>query len=150
MTVKDIDQGFSRIIKQMADLDGEMALVGVFGGEYNADGVEIAEYAIDNELGTEKIPSRPFMRLSFDNGQSALNGHISKLLKDMMERKGGPRGLVKSVGQFHEDQIRNTITKVQIPPPLHPITIKKKGNDKTLVDSGALAKSIKYKIVSTK
>lgn len=150
MTTKDIDKGYKRIISQLMALDGEAAIVGVFGGEYNADGVEIAEYAIDNEFGTEKIPSRPAFRISFDSNIDKINEENKHLIGDMISRKGGPRGLLAKVGENHKKRIFDTITKQQIYPTLHPITIAKKGHDKTLVDSGALAMSIKYKLVTTK
>jgi hypothetical protein len=142
--VKDTDLGLKRFMREMRAANRAFVTVGVHQGERNMEGTDIAEYATYNEYGTEDIPSRPFMRTSFDENVATIQSDMNMALASA-KAGGSVVAALKTVGERHQQRIQRTIKGRDFLPKLADSTIAaKKGSTKTLIDSGSMANSIRY------
>ena len=143
--VMDKDLGMRNIMAEFRNAHKAELVVGVLEGSKNAEGFNIAEYAAANEFGTDKIPSRPFMRTAFDENKPGYIRYMEKIVKQMGQEAFAR--MVTTLGLKAEKDIQKTITGRDFLPKLADSTIKaKKGSSKTLVDSSAMVNSIKHLI----
>lgn len=144
--VKDIDRGWNNIVRELEKAKGMEVAVGILEGSQN-EGTSIAEYASYNEFGTEDIPSRPFMAMSFDENLAEINSDFKRQGDRMVQGKATANVALTVIGQKHAGRIQTTITGRNILPRLAESTVKaKKGSTKTLVDSGAMANAVQISI----
>lgn len=144
--VKDIDRGWNNIVRELEKAKGMEVAVGILEGSQN-EGTSIAEYASYNEFGTDDVPSRPFMAMSFDENVAEINSDFQKQANQMVQGKKTATAALTVIGQKHAGRIQNTITGRNILPRLAESTVKaKKGSTKTLVDSGAMANAVQISI----
>ena len=118
---------------------------GVLEGATNTEGQKVAEYAAYNEFGTSRIPARPFMRTTLQEQRGEWVQGLGRLLASH-----GPEQALHFVGRRMEDDIRTKILS-NMAPANAPSTVARKNKEEagragTLVDTGALAKSISYEI----
>ena len=142
--VFDIDKGYSRILREMKKAANLAVEVGVQAGETTQDGkTDLATIAAIHEFGTDNIPSRPFTRESFDQ-------HVNELDKFMqgiggriiVNRISASQGL-NLVGQKMTGIIQKKIVDGPWAPNA-PATVKQKGSDRPLIDTGHLRQSIRH------
>jgi len=143
--VMDKDLGMKKIMAEFEKANKTELIVGVLEGSKNGEGFNIAEYAAANEYGTDKIPSRPFMRTAFDENKPGYIRYMNKMVKQIGQVAFAQ--MVTTLGLKAEKDIQQTITGRDFLPKLADSTIKaKKGSSKTLVDSSAMVNSIKHLI----
>lgn len=121
--------------------------IGLFGSGKIEENV--AERGAKNELGTkEGTPSRPFMRMAFDNNLEININSIQKLYKNFVKGKGKTetKQLISKIGVLFEGQIKKTIKTGNFEP-LSIVTIEKKGSTRPLIDTGVMLNSVKYQII---
>lgn len=111
-------------------------------GKSRADLVDIAMW---NELGTVNIPSRPFMRDSVDKHMDDIN-HMLTAQKDALLNGATAREVLETVGLFMQDLMQTEIEQGDFVANAES-TIKKKGSDKPLIDTGTMKNSVHYQIV---
>ena len=144
--VQDINRGWKGIVRELERAKGLEVAVGILEGSQN-EGTSIAEYASYNEFGTEDIPSRPFMAMSFDENLAEINSDFKKQGDQMLQGKKTANAALTVIGQKHAGRIQTTITGRNILPRLADSTVRaKKGSTKTLVDSGAMANAVHISI----
>ena len=76
VTIRDTPDGrrFKRMLQELSKLE---VRVGFQAGEAQEDdGTDICEVAAYNELGTEHIPARPFLRKSVDENVNKINSFM--------------------------------------------------------------------------
>lgn len=135
--VSDKDMGLKRFVQEMQTAKTAFVTIGVHQGERNADGTDIAEYAAANEYGTDDIPSRPFMRTSFDENVSVISDDIAKGM-ETVKLGGTVYRELSLIGDKQANRLQDTIAKRDFLPALKPATVKRKhGSTKTLIDHGA-------------
>ena len=142
--VIDKDLGWKRIKRKMDFLDGKEIRAGVLPSAGNGKkGVPIAEYATYNEYGTEKIPSRPFMATSADENKG-WNAPVKRAISGIID---GAEVIsqMNTVGEKMKTDIKKNIGTYRFKP-LKPATVKKKGHDIQLIDSGDLYDAIDYEV----
>lgn len=144
--VTDIDFGFKRIQKSLNDLGKVKITAGLHysaGRDKagNASGVPVAQYAYDNEFGTDKIPARPFVTTSFDENLPKLEAKISNNIAAIYEDQIGFKQALEQVGNLASDDIVNKIDSI-LTPPNSPATIARKKSAKPLIDTGTMRKSV--------
>lgn len=142
--VIDKDLGWKRIKRKMDFLDGKEIRAGVLPSAGNGKkGVPIAEYATYNEYGTEKIPSRPFMATSADENKG-WSTSVKNAVKGIID---GAEVIsqMNTVGEKMKTDIKKNIGTYRFKP-LKPATVKKKGHDIQLIDSGDLYDAIDYEV----
>ena len=142
--VIDKDLGWKRIKRKMDFLDGKEIRAGVLpSAGKGKKGVEIAYYASVNEYGTEKIPSRPFMATSADENKG-WNAPVKRAVGDIIDGAEVISEL-NTVGKKMKDDIKKNVGTHRFKP-LKPSTVKKKGHDIQLIDSGALYDAIDFEV----
>ena len=147
MAVTDRDLGWKAIKREVERAQRREVAVGILQGSNDSEGASIAEYATYNEFGTEDVPSRPFMAMSFDENVAAINSDFQRQSKRLVTGEVTAEQALTIIGQKHAGRVQNTITGRNILPALAPSTIAaKKGSTKTLVDTGAMANAVQIEI----
>ena len=98
-------------------------LVGIFDSE-------IAKYAFFNEFGTKYIPSRSFLRSTFEENKNKYIKYIKKNINNIN---------INKLSEMMVNDVKNKI-KSNIPPITHSGTM--------LIQSGKMLDSIEYKIIN--
>ena len=147
MAVTDRDLGWKAIKREVERAQRREVAVGILQGSNDSEGASIAEYATYNEFGTEDVPSRPFMAMSFDENVAAINSDFNRQSKRLVTGEVTAEQALTIIGQKHAGRVQNVITGRDILPALAPSTIAaKKGSTKTLVDTGAMANAVQIEV----
>ncbi len=134
-----------RLIETLGKIGGLEVCVGFQAGQnFEEDGVDVANVALWNEVGTSRSPSRPFMQDSVDNHEA----EIQQFMRETAEEVYGgldERAALEKVGLFQKDLMQEEIKSGSFAPNA-PSTIKKKGSSKPLIDTGRMRQSVNYVI----
>lgn len=123
---------------------------GVFDTAENSEtGESVAEYAAQNEFGTDRIPSRPFMRRTIMRCQDEWIQKFGEILKSGVNVDEA----LTLMGKQMQADIQQTILD-DVPPPNSPVTIAMKArkgssgdvSQGTLRDTGSLYNSIEFQV----
>lgn len=137
--VKDQDLGWDAFVRDLGRIDDATLEVGVFDPR-------IASYAAINEFGAPRanIPERPAFRMAFDaNGEKY--SKIVKVIAESASNGGNPRAELDTLGRIMQSDIRRSIEALKSPPNV-PATVAKKKSADPLIDTGALLRSVDYKV----
>lgn len=135
-----------RFMKALRELGSLEVRVGYqHGKEQEDDGTDICDIAMFNELGTVNIPSRPFLRDSVDKHIPAINHMLAEQEKVLLSG-GTAKEILNTVGLFQKDLIQTEIEQGDFIANA-PETIRRKGSEKPLIDTGRLKNSVNYQIV---
>lgn len=115
------------------------------GNPDNSSRADLVDIAMWNEFGTVNIPSRPFMRDSVDKHEAAIN-HMLTAQKDALLHGATAREILNTAGLFQQDLIQTEIEQGDFVANA-PTTIRKKGSDKPLIDTGTLKNSVHHIVV---
>lgn len=145
-SVQEAQKGWmARLLERVFRRGTQMHLnAGFLEGATYPDGTPVAAVAYWNEFGTDRMPPRPFMRQTIAKNQD----QWPKLLAACLKQSGGD--LEKALDMTAERivaQIQEEIRTLQSPP-LAPSTVKAKGFDKPLIDTGHMLNSVGYEVVS--
>lgn len=94
---------------------------------------------------TGSIPARPFLRPGVENAAPTLVLLAEVQLPKVLSKEMTMRQLLEQLGQLAEGSVKKQITDLKSPPNAKS-TIKKKGSDNPLIDTGNLRQSIRYVI----
>lgn len=130
--------------KMLEGLGKLQVRVGIQQGTVNEDGVDMVDIAMFNELGTVRIPSRPFLRDSVDAHTDEINAFLQSM-RSQLVRGSSAEQILKKIGVFQKGLIQEEIVNGDFVPN-SPETIKRKGSDKPLIDTGRMRQSINYVI----
>jgi len=124
-------------------LGGKAAYVGFpkGSGAYE-DGTTVAEVAAFNEFGTSDMPSRPFMRQMGETRRE----EIKQMMEDALETilKGADEEQVFTrIGIKGKAMMQEQIVNGDYAPNAES-TIRQKGSDKPLIDTGQMRQSVNY------
>ena len=134
-----------RFFLELAELKELEVRVGFQRGKsQEEDGTDMCDVAAFNELGTDHIPARPFIRQSVDDNESKINSFLKEEVKDFAQGKSAEQ-ILKEIGIFQKDLMQDKITSGSFAPNAES-TIKKKGSSKPLVDTGRMRQSVNYVI----
>lgn len=146
MNVKDIDLGWEKIIKNMKTLDKKVLKVGIQEGDMSADGKNTMAYIGSiHEYGVEHIPQRSFIRSTLDDNSSQIANLSGQLGAKIIEGKQTPEQALNLIGLKVAGMIQEKITDGNFTP-LSPATVRAKGDNKPLIDTGRMRASIKHKL----
>lgn len=98
---------------------------------------------------TITIPPRPAHAIAFDENKKDLQKHKKRLFDDYVMGKTALKQALSSLGQIHSTNIKNAIQAGDKLEPNAPSTIRKKGSDKPLFDTGNMLRAITHKVRST-
>lgn len=144
--LEDTDLGYKKFKKNVEETHDFESAIGIHeDAGLNENGDDILSYAIWNHFGTENIPERRFVDITADkhkNWQKEIDLAIDEFIY-----KNKP--LIPEIEKVSEVAVKNmqaVINNKEVPPPNKESTIKRKGFDHPLVETGALVNSIDYKI----
>ncbi|MCD7826345.1 MAG: hypothetical protein LUH14_10360 [Clostridiaceae bacterium] len=140
-TVTAEGKKFEKLLKDLGNLE---VRIGIQQGETNDEGVDLVDIAMFNELGTIHIPSRPFLRDSVDANADQINTFLQSMKQELL-KGGSAESVLKKIGTFQKGLIQEQIVNGNFEPNKE-ATIKKKGSDTPLVDTGRMRQSINYVI----
>ena len=106
--------------------------------------MSVAQAAFWNEYGTTRAPARPFFRTTIARESKSWGDKLGKAL--IATDYSGPAAL-GLLGQSMRDDIENAIAQWSSPGNA-PLTIRIKGFDKPLVDSGVMQRSVDYEVAA--
>ena len=125
---------------------------GVTNNKYPEKNISVGQVAIINEYGTETIPPRPAFRIGLERSVTKNKKLIDAALKNITNhlltgRKDSiQRQLTQALTQIGKSAKKETkdIIKQGSMTPNAPLTIKKKGFDHPLWETGLLHDSVEY------
>ncbi len=142
MSTELIDRGWKKILKNMTTVSMKSVVVGTLGDIEYASWLE---FGTTSHLGNQKMPPRPFMRQTFElygkNAEATIAAEFSLVLAG----RGDAKKALDRVGFAYRGYIQKTIRNGSFAA-LHPYTIKMKGSDKPLINTGRLIGAINYEI----
>lgn len=133
---------FQQILKDLAKLEVRIGFQ--HGQATEEDGTDICDVAAWNELGTVNSPPRPFLRKSVDENEEKINHFLQSKKADLI--RGVPaEQILKEIGLFQKDLIQEKITEGSFQANAAS-TIRKKGSNKPLIDTGRMRQSVNYMV----
>ena len=142
---KDMTPEGKRFLKELRKLESLEVRVGFQAGQATyEDGADLAEVAAFNELGSSDTPARPFMRQSFENHEAELQAACDAANKVLADGGTAQQALQK-IGVFAKGLVQQEIVDGGFAPNAE-TTVKKKGSDKPLIDSGLMRESVNFVI----
>lgn len=129
--------------KALTELTGKTVKIGYQQGwAESEDGVDECDIAAWNEFGTEKSPSRPFMRNAIDNHTDKIDNMFKAEVNNLQNGMSAEQ-ILNQIGVFVKDLIQTEIVDGDFTPNA-PYTIAKKGSSKPLIDTGRMRQSVQY------
>lgn len=130
----------SAALDQIKDLE---VFVGFQAGDDSYEnGVDIANVAAFNELGTSRAPSRPFLRMSIDDNADRVDAMCQEAVGAIVDNGDAETALKKlgvtAVGLVQEEIVEGAFV------PNAESTIARKGSSKPLIDTGQMRQSVHY------
>lgn len=145
MSVRREGPGVEPLVHGLTELDGLEGKVGWFETAHYADGTPVAYVATIHEFGTSRIPARPFMRPALENNGPAWMDLLAQGAKRVAEGGFSARDVLELVALRAAGDVGKAIQAVTAPP-LSPVTIKRKGHAKPLIDTGQMFQSVTGKV----
>lgn len=134
---------FKAALKQAVDKAASGTVrVGIIESQTYPDGESVAQVAYWNEYGTATIPARPFFRNTIAEKQGEWADKAAELLKQSDDTNHA----LALIGEGVKGDIVETIQNFTEPPNADS-TVKRKGFDKPLVDTGDLWRAIQSEVV---
>lgn len=131
--------------QMLAELADKEVRIGFQHGEASEDdGTDICDIAAWNELGTEHIPSRPFLRMSVDENEGKINQFLQEEARSLAHGKTAEE-LLNEIGNFQKSLVQEKITEGSFAPNAES-TIRRKGSSRPLIDTGRMRQSVNYVI----
>lgn len=138
--------GSPALMRKLDEIAGKMGggnvEVGFIDGATYPDGTPVAAVAFWNEFGTSTIPARPYFRRMIAAESPTWAPKMAKLAKATNYDGQQVLGLM---GEDIKGGLQQSINDL-VDPPLSPATIKAKGFDKPLIDTGHMLNSITTKV----
>lgn len=129
----------------LAELADKEVRIGFQHGEAaEDDGTDICDIVAWNELGTEHIPSRPFLRKSVDENEGKINQFLQAEVRSLASGKTAET-LLNEIGTFQKSLVQEKIMEGSFAPNAES-TIRRKGSSKPLIDTGRMRQSVNYVI----
>jgi HK97 gp10 family phage protein len=120
---------------------------GVPKGARTTDGQSIPEYAIYNEMGTSRMPARPFMRQTVETHEHEWGKTVESALNYKAIKADGAKRAAGLVGEQMKAHVQQTIQQGKFKPDAPATVDAKRRKGKTepnhpLVDTGQMLASI--------
>lgn len=144
--VKINNKGLEKELELINKIGKASVKVGVQAdaGVHSESGESLVDIGIWNEYGTAHIPSRPFIRQTFEDNQQALAQYLGRVVENVAKGDDLVQELSK-FGQWYQDK-QKKILKSYPWTPNAPSTRRSKKSSKPLVDTSQLVNSIRYKV----
>ena len=141
--VKLIDHGFDNIIRQALKLDGKGVKVGIRRGKGSHDGTDMLDIAVYNHFGTSTIPARPFISDCAEKNAGQIQEAQKRLVYRVYQGGLSADGALAELGAWYVNVQKGHILHGGWTPNA-PATVKRKGSNKPLVDTGQLVNTVDW------
>lgn len=141
--VKLIDHGFDNIIRQALKLDGKGVKVGIRRGKGSHDGTDMLDIAVYNHFGTATIPARPFVSDCAEKNAGQIQEAQKRLVYRVYQGGLSADGALAQLGAWYVNVQKGHILHGGWTPNA-PATIKRKGSNRPLVDTGQLVNTVDW------
>ena len=108
-------------------------------------GADLVDIAIWNELGTDKIPARPFLGQTVDQHGGEIQQISAEMVQKICKGQLDAQSAFKKIGVVTVGYVQDQITNGEFEPNA-PMTVQRKGSDHPLIDTGQLRRGISYVI----
>lgn len=161
--ITDKDKGLDKLLKQVAKRKSRRVIVGIYGKkasekhEYinvqTAAGIvkkkvknppTVGEIAAAHEFGLG-VPKRSFLRDTVKINEHRIRHNLSVTTERVVSGEDTEERALRKFGVWFEGVVKQRIAD-GIPPKLHPITIRRKGSSKPLIDTGQLRNAVTSKL----
>ncbi|WP_430316934.1 hypothetical protein [Pseudomonas sp. p1(2021b)] len=146
MRVKLDLRKLAAVERRLKKLEREKVEVGFFEEDKYEDGTPVAEVAFYNEYGTSLNPRRPFMAPLLEDKplHAAITYNYALAMQDAISGKGRVKKWLELIGGLMQEQIQENIE--DYPGHNSPDTIRRKGFDDPLRDTGRMHDSVKVRV----
>jgi hypothetical protein len=145
--VTDDRTGFDRLRAELRRLERLEIRVGVLQSAPTEGGEStITVVAAAHEYGTATIPQRSFIGRTMDQKREQLGELQAQAIDAVLAGEKTAEQAAGAVGAVAASMVQATI-RSNVPPPLKPETVARKGHSRTLIDSGQLLRSIQHEVV---
>lgn len=134
-------KAFKKALQELSQLE---VRVGYQEGATYPDGTPVVSVALWNELGTVNIPPRPFIRQTADNNEAKFQSKMKSCANDLAKGATADK-VLNELGTFAKGLLQKEIKDGDFVANA-PSTIKQKGSDRPLIDTGLLRQSANYVI----
>lgn len=147
VSVTDRDNGY-QALRSVFDQNGTKLDVGVFGNKNETydNGVTTTDVGTWAEYGTKHAPARPWLSGWLDENWELVIFRLRMEMSRVVRGQQTKTQALTRVGQRIRDGIRDRIL-AKIPPPNAESTIRKKGFDHPLLETGRFLEAITYRVV---
>ena len=133
-----------RVLKELDSLEVAVGYTAESGSYDDSDNPPtLVEVAAVNEFGTDRIPSRPFIRGTYLDHTDEVENFIKRSVATGIRRKEEPNAIMSRIGVYAKGLMQKEIVEGAWAPNA-PLTIKRKHSDKPLIDTGRMRQSIVY------
>lgn len=141
-----IDFGWDSYINGLGDSSVDIGILTKDGGKNVGKNFTLAELASVLEFGNTRIPSRPYMRQTFDEQAPEIGKFVTKIEDKILEKKIDRELGLEAIGDFHKAEIQKNMTTEGRFIKNAPVTIQRKGSSNELIDTGRLVNSMDIKV----
>lgn len=124
---------------------GGVLNVGFLAKARYPNGLHVAQDAFWQEFGTKNMPARPAMQNAVAEHSAGWAGAMAKIAK---AQNYDSKRTLALMGEGIKGQIQSSIQAL-VDPPLAESTVKAKGFDKPLIDSGLMVRSVDYEVTQS-
>lgn len=145
VSVKIDDREWRRIARNVEQLlKDQRVRVGILGDGRNATIGAVHEFGSP----ARGIPERSFLRASLRKMRATgqLAGMTERISRAILTGKLAPVRGLQMLGAWASAQVKSHIVDTNIPPPLSPRTIARKGSDRALVDTSQMLNAITWAV----
>lgn len=140
----------ARHIEKLIQLQKQKVEAGWFGGAFyvksdGSQGLPVATVAAINEMGTDKIPPRPFMREAWASFRRDAIGIIASTTFDVLRGKTKVFDYFEAIGDSLVERVADSLENGNWAPN-SPYTIAKKGSDQPLIDTRLMLQTLERRI----
>lgn len=140
-----------RFLKELQKLSEKQVRVGLKRGKKGkrhngtSSQTDLVDIALYNELGTSTIPARPFFAQTVQVHEEEIKEMAATEVSQALLGEKDSQQAFEVIGEDVRKKVQNRIDEGQFVPNA-PSTIKRKGHDHPLIDTGTMRDSISYTI----
>ena len=141
---------YQKLLAKMAEIAGGVK-AGILNNATTTDGKSIAEYAVNNEFGTSRIPARPFMRTVAKEKPQQWIGEMVRHVRGRATEPAVWKQALGLAGESMKSDIKDSIQNGNWTPNA-PATVKAKARkgkvepDHPLIDTGQMIAAVSYEV----
>lgn len=140
---------FDKIRKSVKDIHQENVQVGYFAGQgQHASGLSFPALMAIHEFGTDDIPKRPVFQITAFGAKPQKSSRIKSAIRNWSSNLTGradAKLLLDTIGKYYQKELQSLFGDTSALASNSPITIRIKGRDEPLVDSGELRDNLAYR-----